>query len=244
MAQLSQVGMNPIAGPKGCLGVVFDMDGVVIDSHPAHREAWHGFLRTLNRDVCDHELDYILDGRKREDILRHFLGELSTEQLHQYGQRKDAFFRKQICQVKSMPGLVDFLEQLRDAMIPMAIATSGSARRTHSTLEQLELRKYFREIVTANDVVASKPDPAIYRLACHRLSVLPHRAVAFEDAYSGVRAAKAAGLKCVGIAIEDKRRSLYAAGADLVVSDFCGLTLGRLASSILSQQNNTLEESE
>jgi len=236
MAQLSQAGLNSITGPGGCLGVVFDMDGVVIDSHPAHREAWHGFLRTLNRDVCDHELDYILDGRKREDILRHFLGELSCEQLHQYGQQKDAFFRKQICQVKPMPGLVDFLGQLRDAKIPMAIATSGSARRTHSTLEQLELRKYFCEIVTANDVVASKPDPAIYQLACHRLSVLPHRAVAFEDAYSGVRAAKAAGLQCVGIAIEDKDRNLYAAGADLVLSDFCGLTLDRLASSIWSRQ--------
>src|SRR5438046_972473 len=102
--------------------VVFDMDGVVIDSHPAHREAWHGFLRTLDHDVSDHELDYILDGRKREDILRHFLGELSPDQLHRYGHQKDAFFRKQICQVKPMPGLVDFLEQLRETHISLAIA--------------------------------------------------------------------------------------------------------------------------
>jgi len=226
----------PEARPWCFDGAVFDMDGVVIDSHPAHREAWHGFLRTLDRDVCDHELDFILDGRKREDILRHFLGDLSPEQVHQYGQRKDAFFRKQLCQVKPMPGLVDFLEQLRKVQIPLAIATSGSARRTHSTLEELNLRKYFCEIVTANDVVASKPDPAIYRLACRRLSVAPHQALAFEDAYSGVRAAKAAGLQCVGIAVDPKGRGLYAAGADLVLSNFRGLTLTGLVVSITSKQ--------
>jgi beta-phosphoglucomutase len=216
--------------------IVFDMDGVVIDSHPAHREAWHGFLRTLDRDVSDHELDYILDGRKREDILRHFLGELSSDQLHRYGHQKDAFFRKQICQVKPMPGLVDFLEQLRESHISLAIATSGSARRTHLTLEQLKLRNYFHEIVTANDVEASKPDPAIYRLACRRLSVLPHHALAFEDAYSGVVAAKAAGLQCVGIAVDDKSHRLHAAGADLVLSNFCGLTLSDLSSSMTPRQ--------
>jgi HAD superfamily hydrolase (TIGR01509 family) len=212
--------------------VVFDMDGVVIDSHPAHRQAWHGFLRTLDRDVCDHELDYILDGRKREDILRHFLGELSAEQLHRYGRQKDAFFRKQLCQVKPMPGLVDFLGELRERQVPLAIATSGSARRTHFTLEQLKLRRYFREIVTANEVEAGKPNPAIYRLACERLSASSSRSLAFEDAFSGVLAAKGAGLRCVGVAPDDDGHRLLAAGADLVLPDFRGLTLNGLAASM------------
>jgi HAD superfamily hydrolase (TIGR01509 family) len=212
--------------------VVFDMDGVVIDSHPAHREAWHWFLQTLGRDVCDPELDYILDGRKREDILRHFLGDLSPRQLQRYGQQKDAFFRKQICQVKPMPGLEGLLGQLREREIPLAIATSGSARRTHFTLEQLSLRHYFREIVTANDVEASKPNPAIYRLACERLAVEPSQALAFEDAFSGVIAAKAAGLRCIGVALNHNGYRLLAAGADMVLPDFRGLTLERVAASM------------
>src|SRR6266481_6032598 len=105
--------------------VVFDMDGVLIDSHPAHREAWRSFLRTLNRDVPDGELNYILDGRKREDILRHFLGDLSAEQLHRYGSQKDAFFQKQTRQVSPMPGLLGFLSHLRKHRITLAIATSA-----------------------------------------------------------------------------------------------------------------------
>jgi beta-phosphoglucomutase len=208
--------------------VIFDMDGVVIDSHPAHREAWHNFLRTLHRDVCDQELDYILDGRKREDILRHFLGNLSLRQLKRYGKQKDTFFQKQTRQIQPMPALLDFLEHLRRERIPLGIATSASERRTYSTLERLNLRGYFTAIITANDVVASKPDPAIYRLACQSLSVVPAEALAIEDAFSGVQAAKAAGLRCVGIPGDQDARRLHDAGADLVVRNLRGLTLEAL----------------
>jgi beta-phosphoglucomutase len=219
--------MATISAPSPSLrlrAVIFDMDGVVIDSHPAHRKAWHTFLRTLDRDVCDKELDYILDGRKREDILRHFLGNLSPEQLHHYGKQKDAFFRKQTCHVRTMPGLLDFLEQLRKRDIPLAIATSASERRTHRTLKRLRLCHYFSAVITANDVVTSKPDPAIYRLACQSLAVTPNDAVAVEDAFSGVQAAKAAGLHCVGIPGDQDARRLIAAGADLVLRDLRGIT--------------------
>jgi len=234
--RISPTQQDPSLNVPKIHAVIFDMDGVVIDSHPAHREAWHNFLRTLDRDVCDKELDYILDGRKREDILRHFLGDLSAEQLRQYGQQKDAFFKRQICQVRTMPGFVDFLARLRRRRIPLAIATSASARRTHSTLERLGLRTHFSAVITANHVTASKPDPAIYRLACESLSVVPAEAVAIEDAYSGVLAAKAAGLHCVGIADPQAEQKLIAAGADLVLRHFRGLTLEALEGALHRDQ--------
>jgi HAD superfamily hydrolase (TIGR01509 family) len=208
--------------------VIFDMDGVVIDSHPAHREAWHSFLRTLHRDVCDKELDYILDGRKREDILRHFLGSVSLRQLRQYGKQKDTFFQKQTHQIQPMPGVVEFLEHLRRQRVPLGIATSASEKRTYSTLERLKLCQYFTAIITANDVVASKPDPAIYQLACQSLSVPPMEALAIEDAFSGVQAAKAAGLRCVGIPGDQDGRRLLEAGADVILQSLCGVTLKAL----------------
>ncbi len=208
--------------------VIFDMDGVVIDSHPAHREAWLSFLRTLNREVCDKELDYILDGRKREDILRHFLGDISPDQLCRYGQQKDMFFKKQMWQVRPMPGLVELLSDLQSCQVPLAVATSASAKRTYSTLRQLGLRDYFDTIITANDVTASKPDPAIYRLACERLCVSPPEALAIEDAYSGVVAASTAGLRCVGIAVGQDGENLRKAGATVVLHDSRDLTMEQL----------------
>jgi HAD superfamily hydrolase (TIGR01509 family) len=208
--------------------VIFDMDGVLIDSHPAHRKAWRNFLRTLHREVCDDELDYILDGRKREDILRHFLGDISSEQLKVYGQQKDAFFQKQTRQVSAMPGLLGFLTHLRKMKILMAVATSASEMRTYCTLERLNLRNYFGTIITSNDVKVGKPAPAIYRLACSRLGISPDSAVAMEDAFSGIQAAKAAGLRCVAVPGNQDPLRLLAAGADLVIKDFRGLTLADL----------------
>jgi beta-phosphoglucomutase-like phosphatase (HAD superfamily) len=70
-------------------GVVFDMDGVIIDSHPAHRLAWKAFLESVGRETRDEELDFILDGYKRAEILEHFLGKLAPEQIAEYGNRKD-----------------------------------------------------------------------------------------------------------------------------------------------------------
>jgi len=204
--------------------VVFDMDGVVIDSHPAHREAWRDFLHDLHRDVDERDLDYILDGRKREDILQHFLGYLTPEQLRTYGKQKDALFLRQSEQVRPMPGLLGFLLQLRRQRIPLALATSASATRTHSTLARLNLLSYFTAVLTANDVEESKPDPAIYRLACNRLFVSPHEAIAVEDGVSGIQAAKTAGLFCVAVDSEHDSGRLLAAGADIVIRHFNGLT--------------------
>ena len=206
-------------------GVIFDMDGVLIDSHPAHREAWRNFLRSLHRDVRDEELDYILDGRRREDILRHFLGDLSAEQVQRYGRRKDSFFQKRARQVPPMPGLLGFLTHLRKLRIPLAIATSASEMRTYATLQRLNLRHYFSTIITGNDVAASKPDPEIYQIACRSLAIAPESALAVEDSFSGVRAAKAAGLYCMTIPGDQDPKRLLSAGADLVISDFRQLTV-------------------
>jgi beta-phosphoglucomutase len=214
--------------------VIFDMDGVMVDSHPIHRRAWQQFLRTLGREVSESELDYILDGRKRSDILCHFLGALSPSQLAEYGERKDLFFQESAREVRPIPGLTGFVEHVGGLRIPMAVATSASESRTRFTLEQLRLRRRFRAIVTGNDVVMGKPAPDIYRLACKRLGVRPSQAIAFEDAVGGVRAAKAAGLFCVGVLSHQSASSLKTAGADLTIPNFLGLSLHDLQADIMA----------
>lgn len=90
-------------------GVVFDMDGVVVDSHPGHRRAWKQFLQSAGRDATDKELDVILDGHKREEILRHFLGDLSPDKITEYGARKDQMLRELDEEIRPMAGVVEFL---------------------------------------------------------------------------------------------------------------------------------------
>ncbi len=209
-------------------GVIFDMDGVLVDSHPSHRRAWHKFLQSVGKDVSERELDFILDGRKRHEILRHFLGNLSDAELADYGNRKDDFFQQLTTDVKPVPGAVRFVREVRQFGIPVALATSGSERRARFTLERLRLAEHFKVVVTGNDVEEGKPDPAIYRVACEQLGVPAENVVAFEDAVSGVRAARGAGIRCIGVGEPVQGEKLRQAGADCVIQNFRAITVGRL----------------
>ncbi|MGI9101542.1 MAG: HAD family hydrolase [Terriglobales bacterium] len=209
-------------------GVIFDLDGVIIDSHPIHKAAWRRFLSSVGREVTDEELDFILDGRKKEDILRFFLGDLSDEQIHQYGHQKETLFREEALDINMVEGVTEFLELLQNAGIPMALATSGSHGRVHYILDRLRLKSCFRAVITGDDVVKGKPDPAIFLAAARHLDSPNADLLVIEDAVSGVKAAKEAHMKCLAIASNGRGQVLRKAGADLVVPNFVGLSVESL----------------
>ena len=209
-------------------GVIFDMDGVIIDSHPAHRAAWKGFLESIGRSASDKELDFILDGRKREEILEYFLGKLDSDQIAEYGHRKDELLRSHGNRLEPITGVVEFLDLLCDSGVRMALATSAGKRRACGTLEELGLCHYFETIVTGDEVAAGKPDPAIYRLAAARMREAPDHLLAVEDAVSGVKSAMGAGMRCVGVAHNGRGELLRQAGASPVIEDFRTLSLAQL----------------
>lgn len=207
------------------------MDGVVIDSHPAHRRAWQHFLRAVGRQVTDKELDFVLDGRKRDEILCYFLGELKPLQIAQYGALKDEMLQQLGEDLRPLPGIMEFLNSLSQAGIRIALATSAGRRRTCGTLEELGLARYFEAIVTGDEVGKGKPDPAIYRLVAERLDETPESLLVVEDAVSGVKSARAAGMRCLGVASPQHAEALRDAGADPIISDFRSLSLARLKAS-------------
>lgn len=214
--------------------VIFDLDGVVVDSHPAHKRAWKAFFSSLGKQVTDQELSFVVEGHKREDILRHFLGDLTDDQVRYYGARKEALFRHSGPELKTIRGFPEFLDSLEAAGLPVGLASSASRGRAAYIMEQLDLKRRFRVMVTGDDVHKGKPDPAIFHLASQGLGVAPENILVCEDAVSGVEAAKAAGMKCLAIAANGRGPLLKKAGADCVLSDF---TLARLEDlrSLLSQ---------
>ncbi len=212
-------------------GIVFDMDGVLIDSHPVHRVAWGKFLATLGKTVSDEGLGFILAGRRREEILRHFLGDLPESKIAEYGRQKDSFFEENFQDVKLIPGVRKFLESLETAGLKCAIATSASSARTFGTLRRLELAGKFSTIVTGDDVEVGKPDPAVYALVSRRMDLSADKLLVFEDAPCGVQAAKSAGMRCIGVSTNGRAEMLLQFGAEFVVPDFLDLS-----SETLSQQ--------
>jgi beta-phosphoglucomutase len=200
--------------------VIFDMDGVIVDSHPIHKKTWRTFLDLIGKEVSDNELNFIMEGRKREEILKHFLGELSDEQIQILGLQKEKLFLQESAAIQPINGLRPFLQELQTSGIRLAVASSGSAGRVNDMVLSLDLCSYFQAIVTGDQVAHGKPDPAIFRLASERLSVSPAETLVFEDSVSGVMAAKAAAMKCIGVATNSVVPTLLEAGADQIVSDF------------------------
>jgi beta-phosphoglucomutase len=201
--------------------VIFDMDGVIVDSHPIHKKAWRRFLDSVGKDVKEKDLEFILDGRKKEDILRHFLGDLSPEEIRRLGHEKELLFREEArAELRPVEGVEQLLDGLSQARIKLGVASSGSDSRVNFVLRKLRLLEYFSAIVAGDEVSAGKPDPAIFRLTSQRLNVAPNETLVFEDSVSGVKAAKAAGMRCVGLAESSRAEILMEAGADHVIDHF------------------------
>jgi beta-phosphoglucomutase len=206
-------------------GVIFDFDGVIVDSHPLHLETWKEFFRSMGREVADEELAFVLEGAKREEILRHFLGELSDQQIKLYGERKQSMFQQRAGGLKLVQGFAAFLAEVKSAGVPAAVATSGSRQRIEDALALFQLHGCFRVVVTGDDVAEGKPNPALFRLAARGIEVEARDILVCEDAVSGVVAAKAAGMKCLAIATNGRGHKLEEAGSDMVIEDFTRVKL-------------------
>ena len=202
---------------------IFDMDGVIVDSHSIHRQAWRDFFNSRGRLVSEQELEFILDGRKRDEILRFFLGNLSPSELRDYGMQKDRMFAQCAENMQLIEGVQQFIQALGNSGVRRAVASSAGRVRVEVTLERFGLKREFDAVVTGEDVASGKPDPAIFQNACRRLQGDPKTTLVIEDAISGVKGARAAGMKCMGIAEAARAHLLYKAGAHYVVPNFVGL---------------------
>jgi len=201
-------------------GIIFDFDGVIVDSHPAHLRAWKKFFLSMGRVLSDEELQFVLDGHKSSDILKHYLGDIDAERIAEYGRRKEQLFLEEAPTVRTVAGLFNLLEDLSDAKVAVGIASSGSRNRVSSLLDRLLLKRYFQIVVTGDQVEHGKPDPALFLRAALELQLDPAELMAFEDAVSGVKAARGAGIICVGVAQRNRARALQEAGAVQTVTDF------------------------
>ncbi len=208
--------------------IIFDLDGVIADSHPTHKQAWSELLSSLGQNISPEQLEYVVEGRKRDEILRHFLGKLSNEQIREYGLKKDSLFMKYSSGLQTIPGVREFIAEVHASRTAMAVASSAGPKRVEANLRQLGISDYFPVVITGDDVINGKPDPALFIKAAERLNVSAGETLVCEDAVNGVQAAKTAGMKCLAIASPGREMMLSAAGADKVIGDFSRLSLHEL----------------
>jgi HAD superfamily hydrolase (TIGR01509 family) len=185
---------------KDVFAIVFDMDGLLVDSEPVQIEAWRAFLSNHDRHLTS-ELLRRLFGLRVWDTARVLIDELGLSMtVEEVVQERDTLFFEMLPgRLSAMPGAVDTVQSLAKSGMRLALATSGHRRYVDVVLGELELTGLFEIEVTGDEVEQGKPAPDIYLAAAERLGVEPSRCVALEDAPNGVASAKAAGMTCLAV---------------------------------------------
>jgi HAD superfamily hydrolase (TIGR01509 family) len=212
-------------------GLVFDMDGVLVDSNPYHLQKWVAFLDAHRVTYNAEELPNYVLGHRNDVAFRYFFGPQVTEaEMDRLSEELEEWFRRAFKpHAKPVPGLRALVEECYRAGIPMAVASSAMSKNVEFVVGALGWRKYFRSLLTGDEVTHPKPHPEIYLKTAERLNLAPSTCVAFEDSFVGIESAKDAGMKCVAIASTFPREELERHGqADLLVGTFEDLSLARL----------------
>ncbi|MFM1559145.1 MAG: HAD family phosphatase [Roseibacillus sp.] len=181
-------------------GLIFDLDGTLVDSMPIHFESWcealssHGAPGILGEDVF-----YAMGGRPTHDIVVDLNGEhglkLDPESIC-FAKRE--YFMSNLHKVELYEEVVEFA-RAHAGKVPLAVATGSTRLGAERTLQAVGLSDLIDEVVTADDVKCGKPAPDIYLEAAVRIEVAPERCVAFEDAPAGIMAAQSAGMRVVAV---------------------------------------------
>ncbi len=205
--------------------VIFDMDGVLVDSYRAHLGSWQVVAAEEGLTLTEAEFASQF-GRTNPEIIAVYWGadRYDDEEVAALADRKERAFREILrVDFPAMPGARDLLEALSEAGFALAVGSSGPPENIELVLRELGARELFRAVVTARDVTRGKPDPQVFLLAAERLGVAPSRCAVVEDAPAGVAAAQAAGMKSIGLASTGRTREELAA-ADLVVDSLTELS--------------------
>lgn len=211
--------------------VIFDMDGVIIDSNPYHKISLRQFCEKYGFHLSDEELINKIYGRTNKEWIANLFGKLSKAELSQYGEEKESLFREVFKNdIRALEGLPEFLENLKQNNIPIAIGTSAPRSNVDFVLAHTKLGEYFSVILDEADVEHGKPNPEIYLKVAARLGYEPSRCIVFEDSLSGVESARRAGAKVVGVATTHSVEEL--SHTDFIIRDFMGLESAHLFSTI------------
>jgi HAD superfamily hydrolase (TIGR01509 family) len=183
----------------GGLALVFDLDGVIVDSMPLHTEAWRVYLNGLG--IACSDIERRMHGRRNDEIVADFIGsDIDPAVAFEHGARKERLYREMMragLQDRLVRGVTSFLA--RHENTPKALASNAEPANVDFVLDGAQLRGYFKVIVDGTQVRRPKPAPDVYLCAADKLNVAAANCIVFEDSPAGVQAARASGARVVGV---------------------------------------------
>jgi len=180
--------------------ILWDMDGVIVDSNPFHFAAWQETFAKRGVEFTKEDFTKLF-GTRNDFIIRKVLGkELCEEDIKTIAQEKETSFREKIKRnIKPFPGAVKLLDTIKRANFRLALVSSAPRENIDLLIGKLNLEGFFDCIVFGQEVSESKPSPLLYLLAAEKLRAAPQNFIVIEDSPFGVKAAKAAGMRCLAV---------------------------------------------
>jgi HAD superfamily hydrolase (TIGR01509 family) len=191
----------PLANGGPVRGVVFDLDGTLVDNMEWHARAFTVFGERHGRPPLGADEEVRLRGRRDSDFFPAFFArELTRDEVRAYSDEKEALYRElSKGRLVALAGLDRLLHRLERQGIPAVVATSGPAENVEHTLREIGLASSLRSVVRGDQVPRGKPHPDIFLAAAARIGADPRSCLAFEDTPAGVEGAQAAGMTTVAI---------------------------------------------
>lgn len=212
--------------------VIWDLDGVVLDSAEEHRKAWHRLAEDEGITFTDEDF-WATFGKRNQDIIPHYWQVKSTEHYQELADRKEAYFREFVrASAAFLPGAEELMHNLHEAGFKQALGTSTPIKNIELISELLGLKRYLSALVSGESVPHGKPAPDIFLKAAGELGVAPENCVVIEDAVAGVQAAHAGNMKCISVAGERDLPGLRA--AELMVRDLTEVDVAKVQALTVS----------
>ena len=205
--------------------VIFDVDGVLVDSYRAHFEAWKRVGRRAGRPIGEDTFASLF-GRRNREIIRLLWGDVLAEaQAEELAQWKEVQYREVLrADFRPMDGAAELVDALKAAGFLLAVGSSGPPENVRISLEGLGRAGRFDAIVTGTDVRVGKPDPEVFLKASAKLGVEPRCCAVVEDSTAGIEAAVRAGMAPIALVGTATREALAQVGAALVVDSLRDLS--------------------
>lgn len=211
-------------------GLVFDMDGTLVDNIAYHFRAFEEYIKEEGLTLAE-PISLRVNGMHSDDVFRILLGEevCRNLDLDQVNIDKEKVYRRLYSgNVRPIAGLMELLNEAKANGIKCAIGSSGCRENVEFIISELGIEEYIDASISGSDVTHGKPHPEIFSKAIERLGLRAEECIVVEDATNGIKAGVAAGCKCLGITTTSTAETLTECGAALCVDDFTSVSIKSL----------------
>ena len=210
-------------------GIIFDMDGTMVDSLPYHHEAWKIFFNENKVENFSEKLkDY--KGGGTLDLMKAVYGDrYSLKQLKRMSDEKEIIFRRIYKgKIKPIKGFMKFLNHVKSRNILVGLASNAIRKNVSLIIKELEIYDDFDSIICGDEVDNGKPNPEMFNKTIDRFKINKNECLIFEDSLEGIKAAKNSGINVIGITSSSSHKTLQDAGSTMNISNYVDFDLAKI----------------